>query len=327
MADSLLNLILLGGALGFVAVIYFLFAGDSVSTRLHKRAQNINKRIVPVKRPTPEEALKLRRESNEVKSPLLKLLMKPLPDFEKLGHRLERAGSKLSAKQFTLRCLLAMLIVAILFKIFGKPLLMGAFIGFILCAWLPLKLINRKLAKRQKAFLVVFPDAIDLIVRGLRSGLPVSESVKLVATEVPAPVNETFTHVVNTMQLGVSLERALQEVAKRLSYTEFNFFVTSIILQRETGGNLSEILNNLSEVLRKRYLMKMKIRAMTSEARASAIIIGSLPFFVAGAVSVLSPDYIKPLFTDYRGNVSLAIAAGLMTTGIWTMKRMSTFEI
>lgn len=315
------------GGLALLWVILMLFSGgESYKKKMKKRVARLTERK-PVRPVTPEEALSLRRKTNEVKSPFIVWLMKPLPDFQKLGDRLERAGSTLSAKQFALRSLLAMLIIMFLFKIMHKSMLMGLFAGFILSVWLPLKLIGRKINKQQKAFLVVFPDAIDLIVRGLRSGLPVSESVKLVATEVPQPVAGAFEHVVNTMKLGVSLEKALQEVARRLNYTEFNFFVTSIILQRETGGNLSEILNNLSDVLRKRYLMKMKIKAMTSEARASAMIIGSLPFFVSAAVSVMSPDYIKPLFTDYRGNVALGIAAGLMTTGIWTMRRMSKFEI
>ena len=136
-----------------------------------------------------------------------------------------------------------------------------------------------------------------------------------------------FAHVANTMKLGVPMEKALQEMAKNLDYTEFNFFVTSIVLQRETGGNLSEILNNLSEVLRKRYLMHMKIKAMTSEARASAMIIGALPFIVGGAVSVLSPDYIVILATDYRGNIALGIAAVLLFLGVGSMQRMAKFEV
>ena len=129
------------------------------------------------------------------------------------------------------------------------------------------------------------------------------------------------------MKLGVPMEKALTEVAKNLRLTEFNFFVTSIILQRETGGNLAEILNNLSEVLRSRYLMKMKIKAMSSEAKASAYIIGALPFVVIGAVGVLSPEYMKPLINDYRGNICAGVAASMMAFGAWIMNRMIQFEI
>ncbi len=271
--------------------------------------------------------ISLRRKENDAGS-LLSLLAKPLPHLTKLGDRLERAGVKLSPEQYMLRRIFWVLgftfVIAFIFK---KSLLLGFFIGIVLGVWLPLKLINRRIAKENKAFLRVFPDAIDLIVRGLRSGLPVSESIVLVSTEVPEPVGGIFLTIANTMKLGVTLEKSLQETARRLDLTEFNFFTTSIILQRETGGNLSEILNNLSEVLRGRYIMGMKIKAMSSEARASAMIIGALPFIVILAVGVLSPGYLRPLIDDHRGNIAAFTAAGMMSFGLWVMNRMTKFEI
>ena len=271
--------------------------------------------------------ISLRRKGNEA-SGLLSLLAKPLPHLSKLGDRLERAGVKLSPEQYMLRRIFWVIgftiVIAFVFK---KSLLLGFFIGIILGVWLPLKLISRRITKENKAFLRVFPDAIDLIVRGLRSGLPVSESIVLVSTEVPQPVGGIFLTIANTMKLGVTLEKALQETARRLDLTEFNFFTTSIILQRETGGNLSEILNNLSEVLRGRYIMGMKIKAMSSEARASAMIIGALPFIVILAVGVLSPGYLRPLIDDHRGNIAALTAAGMMSFGLWVMNRMTKFEI
>jgi len=269
----------------------------------------------------------LRRKDTEA-SGLMSLLAKPLPNISKLGDRLERAEIHLSPKQYMLRRIFWVLgftfVVSIVFK---KSLLLGFFLGVIFGAWLPLKLMQRKIAKQNKAFLRIFPDAIDLIVRGLRSGLPVSESIVLVSTEVPQPVGGIFMTISNTMKLGVTLEKALQEMARKLDLTEFNFFTTSIILQRETGGNLSEILNNLSEVLRGRYIMGMKIKAMSSEARASAMIIGALPFIVILAVAVLSPGYLRPLIDDHRGNIAAITAAGMMAFGLWVMNRMTKFEI
>ncbi len=208
-----------------------------------------------------------------------------------------------------------------------KPVFLAVPLAFIAGAWLPIKFLQMRIAKQNREFLKLFPDAIDLIVRGLRSGLPVTESLVLVAHEVADPVGPTFARVGNTMKLGVPLEKALQETAKKLDLAEFNFFTTSILLQRETGGNLSEILNNLSEVLRARIMMRLKIKAMSSEARASTIIIGALPFVVITAVGVLSPDYMKPLFTDYRGNIWLGVAAGMLGSGLYIMNRMSKFEI
>lgn len=271
--------------------------------------------------------LSLKRKRQE-SGGILAVLAKPLPSFSGLADRLQQAGINMTAQQYMLRRILWMLVFAFLISvILRQNILLGLSVGFILGVWVPLKWMKFGIEKRKKAFLKLFPDAIDLIVRGLRSGLPVSESIVLVSTEVPAPVGEVFMTVSNTMKLGVPLEKALQEMGKQLDLTEFNFFCTSIILQRETGGNLSEILNNLSEVLRGRYIMGMKIKAMSSEARASAIIIGALPFFVMAAVSIMSPSYLKPMFEDYRGNIAIAIAAGMMISGGYIMNKMTKFEI
>ncbi len=297
--------------------------------RMQKRIERLKQRKAGGGK-TPasaEQALQLRRKGEKEDTGWVANLIAMLPNLQGLSNRLERAGSKLSARQFLFRCLLAVPLFVGLFYLIGKPPLIGLFVGFILCVWLPLKILGFKINGEKKKFLKVFPDAIDLIVRGLRSGLPVSESVKLVASEVPAPVGSTFDHVANTMKLGVSMEGALQEVAKKLDYTEFNFFVTSIVLQRETGGNLSEILNNLADVLRKRAMMGMKIKAMTSEARASSMIIGAMPFLVISAVGIMTPSYLAPLFSDVRGNIAAASAAGMLFTGVWTMNRMAKFEI
>lgn len=323
---TLQDILIFGGLLACAVIFFLVLGGDSKRARMHKRIGRLQQRKVTTPKTMQQDAVSLRRKARK-ESAFLEMLMKPLPDFQMLANRLQRAGSTLSAKQYMLRCLLGMLLIAATIVLAGKSIILGVCVGFVLAVWLPLKLLKFRIEKQQKKFLKLFPDAIDLIVRGLRSGLPVSETVNLVAQEVPDPVSSVFTHVANTMKLGVSLEKALQEVAKKLNYTEFNFFVTSIILQRETGGNLSEILNNLGEVLRKRYMMRMKIKAMTSEARASAAIIGSLPFIVTGAISVLSPNYIKPLFYDYRGNVAAAVAVGMLITGVWSMCRMAKFEI
>ena len=129
------------------------------------------------------------------------------------------------------------------------------------------------------------------------------------------------------MALGIPLEKTLYDTAKKYRITEFDFFVTSIILQRETGGNLSEILANLSEALRLRLMMRLKIKAMSAEAKASMYIIGALPFFVLGALMIMSPEYVDPLVNDFRGNIAAAIAASMLGFGMWVMMRMARFEI
>ncbi len=311
-----------------VGLLFFLlfFMLGARRRAMRDRIDRIALRTVKKTTANPSD-LSLRRKDKEG-SGLLSMLAKPLPSFSKLGDRLERLEIPLSPRQYALRRIFwvfgFMLVIGV---VFGKSLLLGLFMGIIFGVWLPLKWMQRNINKQNKAFLRIFPDAIDLIVRGLRSGLPVSESIVLVATEVPEPVGGIFMNISNTMKLGVTMEKALQETARKLDLTEFNFFTTSIILQRETGGNLSEILNNLSEVLRGRYIMGMKIKAMSSEARASAMIIGALPFVVILAVGVLSPGYLRPLIDDHRGNIAAITAACMMGFGLWVMNRMTKFEI
>lgn len=318
----------------FVSVIAIFLLGERLlggnRRAMQKRVDRIKNRKAggPVK---SAQEMSLRRKKEEPKG-LMYWISKPLPDFKKLGDRLERAGMAITPKQYVMRRLIWLGVITLLVVMFSKAvllkkLLLGFFLGIILGVWVPLKLLNYKVNKQNKAFLRLFPDALDLIVRGLRSGLPVSESLVLVSQEVPEPVGPFFGNISSTMKLGVPMEKALLETAKKLDMTEFNFFTTCIVLQRETGGNLSEILNNLSEVLRGRYLMRMKIKAMSSEARASSYIIGALPFVVLILVSVTSPDYMKPLWEDYRGNECAAVAAGMMAFGMWVMNRMTKFEI
>ena len=154
--------------------------------------------------------------------------------------------------------------------------------------------------KRSNQFTTKFPDAIDLLVRGLRSGLPVTETLGIVSSEVPGPVGEEFKMVTERIRIGKSMEEALQDTADRLNTAEFSFFCITLAIQRETGGNLAETLSNLADVLRKRAQMKLKIRAMSAESKASAYIVGSLPFIVFTMVYMVNQHYMSGFFTDQR---------------------------
>jgi tight adherence protein B len=181
--------------------------------------------------------------------------------------------------------------------------------------------------RRVNKFTVSFPDAIELMVRGLRSGLPITETLGIVAGEVPGPVGIEFRMVADKMKIGRTMEAALQDTADRLGTPEFQFFVITLAIQRETGGNLAETLSNLADVLRKRAQMKLKIRAMSSESKASAYIVGSLPYIVFGLVYFINPKYMAGFFTDPR-----LIVAGIggviwMSIGALVMAKMVSFEI
>ena len=246
---------------------------------------------------------------------------------EWLRYRLEISSVSLTVRQYAGYNLGVFAGVTGMLLAVGAAPLLAVLIGFVVGIGVPHMYLNLRIAGRKKKFLKLFPDAIDLIVRGLRAGLPAPKSMQSVVEEIPEPVSPVFREITEQVALGVPLEKAMADIARRLDMTEFDFFVTCIVLQRETGGNLTEILGNLSEVLRQRYAMKLKVKALSSEARASATIVGSLPFLVFAAVSVMSPDYMTPLYDDYRGNMALAGAALSLSTGVFTMIRLAKFEI
>jgi tight adherence protein B len=200
-------------------------------------------------------------------------------------------------------------------------------LGLFCGAGIPHAAVNFFIKRRNGAFTAKFPDAIELLVRGLRSGLPVTETLGVVASEVPGPVGEEFKLVTERIKIGKTMEDALQETADRLNTPEFSFFVITLAIQRETGGNLAETLSNLATVLRQRAQMKLKIRAMSSESKASAYIVGSLPFIVFGMVYWINPKYLGGFFTDDRLIVTGLGGLVWMSIGAFIMAKMVSFEI
>ena len=200
-------------------------------------------------------------------------------------------------------------------------------LGLLIGVGLPHLVIGRLGKRRLTAFIKLFPDAIDLVVRALRSGLPVSEAIVGAGHEIADPVGAELRLVEGGMKMGRDLESLLWDTAKRIDASEFRFFVIALSVQRETGGNLAETLSNLSDVLRRRRQMQAKAHAMASETRATTMILGGLPVAVILVLSLTSPAYLAPLITDVRGFVLDAIAIGMLTTGVVIMNKMAKFEI
>jgi tight adherence protein B len=182
-------------------------------------------------------------------------------------------------------------------------------------------------ARRLAKFTQQFPDAIDLIVRALRAGLPLSEALVTIAQEAADPVGIEFRRVVGWLAIGRPVEAALWEMERHIDSAELRFFIISIATQTQTGGNLGDTLGNLADILRQRALMRMKIKAMTGEARTSAGVLGSLPFVIALLMSVTNPGYIAPLFSDPRGWIMLAGGAAMLAIGVGIMAKLVSFEI
>ncbi|MBK8907625.1 MAG: type II secretion system F family protein [Rhodospirillales bacterium] len=209
----------------------------------------------------------------------------------------------------------------------GISALTASLIAVFVGLGLPHMIVGHLIARRRKKFLSVFPEAIELIVRGLKSGLPVSEAMAAVSREIADPVGVEFRAIMDTVKFGGKLEEVLWQTAKRLDIAELNFFVISLSIQQETGGNLAETLGNLADILRRRRQMKLKIKAMSGEARASACILGSLPFIMFAIVNVVNPGYASDLFTDPRGLVMVGAGLLSMLIGVAVMIKMIRFEI
>ena len=324
MADLFTSIELWVG-LGLILGMVVLFGGKGNSKRTAARLNRVAGRKTQVAAMTQAQSLR-RLDPNQ--NSAFGQLLGSMRSISKLKARLETAGVEASPQKFVgIMAGIALFVFFVVGIMLGKSLLIALLLGILCGLALPHMYVGRKIKKRTKRFLLLFPEAIDLMVRGLRAGLPVAESFITVSHEVPPPLGDVFARISQQTGLGVPMEKALADTAEKLDITEFNFFVTSIILQRETGGNLGEILSNLSDMLRQRHMMKLKIGALSSEARASAYIVGSLPFFVFGMLMVLSPAYLRPLFDDFRGNLSLAAAAGMMGFGALVMGKMTQLEI
>jgi tight adherence protein B len=247
--------------------------------------------------------------------------------MEALAVRLDRTGKKWTVTQYLYTSIGITLALAVVIFIQSQAILLSLGVGLLIGAGIPHMVVNFLINKRTNQFVAKFPDGIELLVRGLRSGLPVTETLAVVATEVPGPVGIEFKGIVDRIKVGKTMEDSLQNAADRLGIPEFNFFTITLAIQRETGGNLAETLSNLADVLRKRSQMKLKIKAMSSESKASAYIVGSLPFIVFGMIWWINPDYIGGFFTDDRLIVAGLGAGAWMGIGVFIMAKMVNFEI
>ena len=320
----LLWLIIIGGG-GALLLAFLAISGPSASKSLKRRIELIKERHGDVIAGNAQAQIRklFAQRASKIESYASTLIPKPAL----LRRRLEMTGKNISLAKYGLICLgiTAAIMAALTFR--GAPILLSLLFGLFVGIGVPYFVIGRLIKRRVNKFTVSFPDAIDLMVRGLRSGLPITETLGIVAAEVPGPVGMEFRAVADKMKIGRTMEAALQETADRLGTSEFQFFVITLAIQRETGGNLAETLSNLSDVLRKRAQMKLKIRAMSSESKASAYIVGALPFIVFVMVWFINPKYMQDFFVDQR--LIVAGIGGLiwMSIGGLIMAKMVSFEI
>lgn len=244
-----------------------------------------------------------------------------------IDQMLAQAGLEATPQAFYIASFVVGIVFVVIGLISGQQLWISGLLFFVGALGFPRWVVGFLKKRRQKKFGTEFSNAIDVIVRGVKSGLPVNECLKIIAREAPAPVCDEFHLLTESLRVGLSLEQALDRMFERMPLQEVNFFGIVLLIQQKTGGNLAEALGNLANVLRSRKLMTGKIKALSAEAKASAYIIGALPFMVMGAVKLASPDYLEPLFSTPTGNFVL-IASGIwMSMGVLVMKNMIQIKV
>jgi tight adherence protein B len=320
----LLWLLIIGG-FGALFLVVTAFRGPSASKNLKRRVELIKERHGDVIAGNAQA--QIRKLFAERASRFEGYASTLIPKPALLRKRLEMTGKEISLAKYVAISIGIVALVCVALMIRGAPFILSLLLGIFFGVGGPHFFIGKMIKRRINKFNSNFPDAIELMVRGLRSGLPITETLGIVAGEISGPVGVEFRMVADKMKIGRTMEAALQETADRLGTAEFQFFVITLAIQRETGGNLAETLSNLSDVLRKRAQMKLKIRAMSSESKASAYIVGSLPFIVFTLVWMINPHYMAGFFSDQRlmvagmgGMVWMGIGAGIMA-------KMVNFEI
>ena len=331
---SILAFIVLAGCSAGAIAYAFLFNRIADEKNVGKRLEVItrsdaDRAFVKASRDRVAEVAKRRKSVQDT--------LKELDDKQKAKDRntrkpplrmqIRQAGLQVSVERFYIYSIICGVVVTALAYLGGAPLiaLPGAFIAGTI--GLPRWIISFKRARRVKAFLEEFPNALDVIVRAVKSGLPLNDGIRLIATESGEPVRSEFRRIVESQQVGMSIPEAALRMGETMPCPEASFFGIVIQIQQQAGGNLSEALGNLSRVLRDRKKMKARVQALSMEAKASAVIIGALPFVVGFLVYLSSPTYIMPLFTTSTGNIIIGCSLVWMSMGILVMRKMMNFEV
>ncbi|HEY8580042.1 MAG TPA: type II secretion system F family protein [Beijerinckiaceae bacterium] len=298
------------------AIFYDQLSGGSAQEKRQKA-------LMTRKKTVEKEASRRRAIADTLKD----LEVKGARRTETLEARIAQAGLTWSRSTYFIVSAVTSVVTAVALLLLSGSLLIAAFGLLIGGLGLPTWFLKRRKAKRIAAFSEAFPGAIDVIVRGIKAGLPLADCLRIIANEAPEPLRGEFREAIEAQQLGLTLGEAVDRLAERMPTAESNFFAIVVNIQAKAGGNLSEALGNLSRVLRERKKMKLKIKAMSSEATSSAAIIGALPPIVALLVYITTPDYISLLWTTSTGQVVLVIAGFWMSVGIGVMKKMINFDM
>lgn len=270
-----------------------------------------------------KSSVSILRERTRDESLLLRSFLL-LPGARSAYAKMIRAGMENSADAFFISMILVLLLATYLLKSLGIIALPAAALLTVLIGrWY----VNRRIEKRNAAFLNIFPDALDMIVRSLRSGYPLNSAVRMVADSMDSPVKEEFKQVADETAYGSALVESLKRLSNRIDEPDIRFFVVVLAVQQDVGGNLAEVLSNLSSIIRKRKHLRLKIKALTSEGVAAAWVLGMLPLFEFIMIRIFSPAHLEPFFTTHLGNMLLAGAIGIVVLGMVIVRKMINIDV
>lgn len=270
-----------------------------------------------------ESNLSVLREQTEAKGPF-QAVFYSLPGADRARPHILQAGLANSVGTFFGCCITVFVITVYASKGLGiGSIVIGIMTSYLFAYWQ----INRRIKKRNQAFLNYFPDALDMIVRSVRSGYPLNSAIRMVADNTQAPVSTEFKQVADEIAYGSTLIEAMQRLSYRINEQDVRFFVIVLTVQQDVGGNLSEVLNNLSNIIRKRKYLRMKIKALASEGRATAWVLGSMPIVEALLILAVAPGHLDPLFNTSMGHTILAITVGIVALGIFIVRQMVSIKV
>ncbi len=311
-----------------LAIVYPLISDSSATSRIQNVTSNVK---TPAKQSLRSRLMEDPKDSRRKQ---IQETLKQVNDREKqrkkrltLRALLSQSGLDMTTRTFWMFSIVLGVIFAFLPLMFGLAWYVSVAAGLVGLLGFPRWFLKYLRTRRQNIFLHDFADAIDIMVRGLRSGLPVNDAMRIIATESGPPVGPEFAEIVDGQKLGISIDQGVERMVERMPLPEVNFLSIVMNIQSKTGGNLSEALGNLSKVLRDRKKMKAKIRAVSQEAKSSAMIIGSMPFIIMGGMMFLNPGYMDPLLNTQSGHLVLMISGGWMLTGILVMRKMINIDL
>jgi tight adherence protein B len=315
-----------GGGAVVTLLLIIAMMGDDPQSAITRRMERFSDQ-------GPRRKIKIHDRENAVRKtsdssiPLLNQIVRILPNPDKLRQRLARTGKNLTLGEYFLINMLVGSVLFLLFNLLGWAKMVAIPFALMLGFGLPHFIVGMMGARRIKKFLATFPEAIDTMTRSIRSGLPVTEAIASVGREMPDPVGLEFNRIADGVRVGKTLEAAMWDIARRIDSPEYRFLIIAMAIQKETGGNLAETLGNLSDLIRRRRQLRLKIKAMSSEAMASAMIIGSLPFIMFILLMIVNSEYMMTMFQSFKGRFMLGAGVTWMGMGWATMAKMVRFEI